>query len=127
MRSGTLPAVFLFLVSTLLPAQTAYPRYRRGVPGSNIPTTGSYKDLAGTFHGTLKQISNKEIVIRNEEDQDVVIRRSRKTKFLKDDKEIKASAVPANALVTVEAAEDIDLKPIAVSLSVDPPPKPERP
>jgi hypothetical protein len=51
----------------------------------------------------------------------VVIRRSKKTKFLMDDKEIKASAVALNTLVTVEAAEDVDLKPIAVTLSIDTP------
>jgi hypothetical protein len=123
MRNGLLFAVVLaLLVSMAAQAQTAYPypRSRRGAL-SGTPTTGAYKDLAGTFHGTLKQLSNKEIVIQNDDDQTVVIRRSRKTKFLMDDKEIKASAVALNTLVTVEAAQDTDLKPIAVSLSIDVP------
>jgi hypothetical protein len=123
MRNGLLFAVVLaLLVSTFAQAQTAYPypQGRRRVL-SGTPTTGAYKDLAGTFHGTLKQLSNKEIVIQNDDDQTVVIRRSRKTKFLMDDKEIKASAVALNTLVTVEAAQDTDLKPIAVSLSIDVP------
>jgi hypothetical protein len=127
MRNGPFFAVGLaLLVALLVPmaaqAQTAYPypRGRRGVV-SGTPTTGAYKGLAGTFHGTLKQLNNKEIVIQNDDDQTVVIRRSKKTKFLMDDKEIKASAVAMNTLVTVEAAEDVDMKPIAVSLSIDVP------
>jgi hypothetical protein len=123
MRNGQLFAVCLaLLVSTAAEAQTAYPypQGRRGII-SGTPTTGAYKGLAGTFHGTLKHLSNKEIVIQNDDDQTVVLRRSKKTKFLMDDKEIKASAVAMNTMVTVEAAEDADMKPIAVSLSIDVP------
>lgn len=122
MRNGTLLAVVLAcLVSTCAHAQTPYPGYRRRTLPNGTAIPGAYKDVAGTFHGTLKRLSNKEIVIQNDEDQTVVIRRSRKTKFLMDDKEIKASAIALNTLVTVEAAEDNDLKPTAMSLSVDVP------
>jgi hypothetical protein len=126
MRNGCLFAVGLaLLVSICAQAQTAYPypypsAYPRTRRNSNTTgVTGAHKDLAGTFHGTLKQLSNKEIVIQNDDDQTVVIRRSKKTKFLLDEKEIKASAIAMNTLVTVEASEDVDLKPIAVSLSID--------
>ncbi len=116
--------VLVPLAATLLAAQGTYPYpYPRARRTTGIPTTGGHKDVAGTFHGTLKQLSNKEIVIQNEEDQTVVIRRSKKTKFLMDDKEIKASAIAMNTMVTVEAAEDVDLKPIAVDVSIDTPKK----
>lgn len=127
MRNGGLLFVLLAsLVSLPAPAQTAYPypyaypRVRRNT-GATPVTSGAHRDLAGTFHGTLKELSNKEIVIQNDDDQTVVIRRSRKTRFLMDDREIKPSAIALNSLVTIEAAEDVDLKPIAISLSIDVP------
>ncbi len=115
--------VLALVGSSVATAQTAYPypypRTRRNSTG--VPITDAEKNVAGTFHGTLKELSNKEIVIQNEDDQTVVIRRSKKTKFLMDNKQIKASAIAMDSLVTVEAREDIDLKPIAVSLSIDVP------
>lgn len=127
MRNGQLFAVVLALLVSTVAVQAQYPypysyptpRVRRNA--GTTATTGGYKDLAGTFHGTLKQLTSKEIVIQNDDDQTVVIRRTRKTKFLMDDKEIKASAVAINALVTIEASQDVDLKPMAVSLSIDTP------
>jgi len=124
MRNGSIFAVSLVVLGSIAAeAQSPYPypTTRRGRLATGTPVTGAYKGLAGAFHGTLKQLSNKEIVIQNDDDQTVVIRRSKKTKFLMDDKEIKASAVALNTLVTVEAAEDVDLKPIAVTLSIDTP------
>lgn len=107
------------LVPAILMAQTGYGRARRGASPKAPTPTGTYKDLAGTFHGKLKDISGKEIVIENGENQVVSIRRTRKTKFLKDEHEIKPSEIAHDAAVTIEASEDIDLKPMALTVKVD--------
>jgi len=124
MRTRTLLlATVALLVSVLSSAQTSYPRTRRSTSSKGPTPAGTYKDLAGTFHGKLKDISGKEIVIENEESQIVSIRRNRKTKFLKDEHEIKPSEIAHDTPVTVQASEDIDLKPMALTVTVDSAPK----
>jgi hypothetical protein len=86
-----------------------------------MPT--AYKDVAGSFHGKLKDLSDKEIMIETDENQIVSIRRSRKTKFMKDGKMIKASGIDIEAPVTIDASEDTDLKLTAVNVIVDQPEK----
>jgi hypothetical protein len=98
-----------------------YPRTRPGAPGTPHPP--AYKDVAGSFHGKLKELNSKEILIETEDDQTVSIHRSRKTKFLKGKESIKASDIDLETMVTVDASEDPDLKLTAVSVTVDPPPK----
>ncbi|MGI8741620.1 MAG: hypothetical protein ACR2NN_03420 [Bryobacteraceae bacterium] len=107
------------LIPAVYSAQTAHPRTRRGASPKFDSPTGTYKDLAGTFHGKLKDITGKEIVIENEQNQIVSIRRTRKTRFLKDEREIKPSEIARDTSVTVDAAEDIDLKPMALTVTVD--------
>jgi hypothetical protein len=107
----------------LLLAQYPYP-YSRTRPGaSGTPHPPAYKDVAGSFHGKLKELNSKEILIETEDDQTVSIHRSRKTKFLKGKESIKASDIDLETMVTVDASEDPDLKLTAVSVTVDPPPK----
>jgi hypothetical protein len=99
-----------------------YPQTRRSIaPGTPHPP--AYKDVAGSFHGKLKDLSSKEILIETDDDQTVSIHRSRKTKFLKGKESIKASDIDLETMVTVDASEDPDLKLTAVSVTVDPPPK----
>jgi len=98
-----------------------YPQTRRSVtPGTPHPPA---YNVAGSFHGKLKDLSSKEILIETDDDQTVSIHRSRKTKFLKGKESIKASDIDLETLVTVDASEDVDLKLTAVSVTVDPPPK----
>lgn len=105
------------LLAVSIPTQAQYGRRRTlaprttGIPGAT--------NVEGTFRGTLKQLDKKQIVIENEDEQTVVIRRSKKTKFFKDNNEIKASAIDLNSKVTVEATQDVDLKPTAVSVTLD--------
>lgn len=114
--------LLLIAVGLLLPAlvfaQSGAGRGRRGTVKAPSPS-GTYKGLAGSFHGKLKDISGKEIVLENEDGQTVAIRRTHKTKFWRDEREIKPADIPRDTLVTVEASEDIDLKPTALSLTVD--------
>lgn len=108
------------VVPALLLAQY-YPRPRRGVvPGT--PNPGAY-NVAGSFHGKLKELTGKEITIETEDEQLVSIHRSRKTKFLKGTQTIKPSDIDLETMVTVDASEDVDLTLTAVSVTVDTPKK----
>jgi hypothetical protein len=103
------------------PYNYPYPQTRRSVtPGTPHPPA---YNVAGSFHGKLKELSSKEILIETEDEQTVSIHRSRKTKFLKGKESIKASDIDLETMVTVDASEDVDLKLTAVSVTVDPPPK----
>src|SRR5579863_9020124 len=116
-RVGVLMGVVL---PALLLAQY-YPRTRRGVvPGT--PNPGAY-NVAGSFHGKLKELSKKEIMIETEDGQIVSIHRSGKTKFFKGTQSIKPSDIDIETPVTVDASEDVDLTLTARSVSVDIPKK----
>ena len=111
------------ILSVVLPALLLgqyYPRPRRGIPGT--PNPGAY-NVAGSFHGKLKELTSKEITITTEDDQVVSIHRSRKTKFLKGTQSIKASDIDLETPVTVDATEEVDLSLTAVSVTVDTPKK----
>ena len=95
-------------------------QYYPGVP--DTPNPGAYH-VAGSFHGKLKELTSKEIMIQMDDDQILSIHRARKTKFLKGARSIKASDIDVDTLVTVEASEDVDLSLTAVSVSVDTPKK----
>src|ERR1700734_1984109 len=108
------------VLPALLQAQY-YPRPRRGVvPGT--PNPGAY-NVAGSFHGKLKDLTSKEITIETDDDQIVSIHRARKTKFLKGTQTIKPSDIDLESKITVDASEDVDLSLTAVSVTVDTPKK----
>jgi hypothetical protein len=112
----------MLFVALLIPTvgfgQGTYQRSRRSAPAKITPS-GAYKGLAGTFHGTLKDLNGKEIVIESDEHQLVSLRRDRKTKFFKDDREIKPLSIAVNTPVSIDAVEDTDLKPTAITVTVD--------
>ncbi len=112
----------VLLIAVTLSAQR-YPR-SRGVANSTTALP-AYKGLTATFHGVLKELNKKEIVIQNDEDQTVAIRRGGKTKFFKGDREIKPKDLETGTLVTVDVSEDNDLKPTALKVTVDPNQKPK--
>jgi len=122
LRPTTFVAVSLIILSQpILQAQTGYPRSRRGI-APNAPNPQSY-NVAGSFHGKLKELSGKEIMIETDDNQIVSIHRSRKTKFLKGTQAIKPSNIDLETMVTVDAREDVDLSLTALSVSVDQPKK----
>ena len=117
MRTGKASLLLLLLIASSLPAQTRSTRERRSASPRQSPSTGAVKDLAGVFRGTLKELTSKEIVIQNEENQTVSIRRNRKTKFWRDTREVKPVEIALNSSVTIEATQDIDLKPVALTVT----------
>lgn len=78
------------------------------------------KGLVITFHGKLKELTKKTILIEADDAQIVTIRCSRKTKFLDNNREVKAFDIDLETLVTVDASEDNDLKLTALAIRVDP-------
>jgi hypothetical protein len=112
------------LLGVILPALLLaqyYPRPGRAIiPGT--PKPGAY-NVAGSFHGKLKDLSSKEITIETEDSQIVSIHRSRKTKFFKGAKTIKPSDIDLETPITVDATEEVDLSLSAVSVTVDTPKK----
>jgi hypothetical protein len=110
----------VILPALLLAQGGYYPRTRRVAPGT--PNPGAY-NVAGSFHGKLKELSGKEIMIETDDNQIVSIHRSRKTKFLKGTQSIKPSDIDIETLVTVDASEDVDLSLTARSVTVDTPKK----
>jgi hypothetical protein len=93
---------------------------------TNIETSekkaAHYKAASGIFRGKLKLLNNKEIVIENDSKQMVLIRRSHKTKFLRNNLEIKSSDIDLETPVTVDATESASVSLLAVNVSVDSPP-----
>jgi hypothetical protein len=127
MRHVTIIIVLLALwLAPRLPAQ--YSR-RRG-PVAATATSGPYNGPAVTFNGTVKAIAKKELTVDldpadpDAERQSLTFRLSKKTKFLKDDKEIKASDLEAGMHVSLDATRDGDQKLSALNVIVAPPGKP---
>jgi len=81
-----------------------------------------YKTAAGIFRGKLKLLNNKEIVIENDSKQMVSIRRSHKTKFLRNNLQIKPSDIDLETPVTVDTTESASVSLLAVNVNVDTPP-----
>ena len=114
---------FVLLMAVALNAQ----RYsRRPLSNNSANPLPEYQGLTATFHGKLKEINKKEIVIQNDDDQIVSIRRNGKTKFLnKDAKEVKPTELEAETVVTIDVSEDNDMKPMALKVAADANQKPK--
>jgi|SRR5579862_6014402 hypothetical protein len=87
--------------------------------GTSEMKMGAFKAAAGIFRGRLKQLTKKEIVIENDSKQMVLIRRSHKTRFLRNNMEIKSSDIDLETQVTVDATQSAGLSLLAVNVSVD--------
>jgi hypothetical protein len=115
------------LVPAVSMGQSGYPGGQSGNPRARRSTTKANPSapdasLNPTFEGTLKLLNNKEIVIQLQSDQLLSIRRNHKTKFVENEKEIKPSDIAQGTPLAIDVKEDIDLKPIALKVVVNPPP-----
>jgi hypothetical protein len=110
-------AVALVLLCGLpIPAQ----RGRRGGGSGGGSTPLPIKGVIVSYSGALKQLTKKSILLQGEDGQLITIRRSNKTKFWNDNKEIKATDIDLETKVIVDSVEDNDLKFLAVAVRVDP-------
>ena len=120
-------AALLFLMACL-PAPAQYGRRSAGRStagraGNPTPIKGVYI----TFHGKLKDLTKKSILLEDDKGQIMTFRRDKKTKFTEGDTAIKSSDIDLESLVTVNASEDNDLKLIAASVVLDPNQKKKEP
>jgi hypothetical protein len=135
MRQSILAVAFLAVVCAQVPpnspanAPTNNPANtgRRGRQAQPQTKVSELETPVATFHGTLKSLSKKEVVLAMPEDQSIVFHVSHKTKFLKDGKPIKPAAIPADATLTVDGKRDLLGNVEAVSVTVDAGRKPAGP
>ena len=121
MRRATFAGVLLLLL--LCPVLAHAQRGRRG--GTTI-TAPPLKGVVITFHGALKELSKKTILLQTDDNQLVTLRRTSKTKFLRQDQQLKADDFDLEDKVSVDATEDNDLKLLAMAVHMDPgPPRKE--
>ena len=100
-------------------------RGRRGRSSAAATHPEAFKGIVVTFHGTLKKITKKEILVESGEDNHELLtfRRNKATKFLDNGAEVKPTAIDLESAVSVDAAEDVDLKLMAISVNASPPQK----
>ena len=116
--------VLLLLLPLLLQSQGGgYGRGRRSANPRSPASLGAYQGVTVTFHGKLKDRDKNKIEIETDESQLVTIMLSGKTKFFKNGKEIKASLIDLETVVSVDASEDRDLSILAIAVTVDSPPE----
>ena len=115
-RSNMLVTAAVLVLSLAPPASAQYPRARRTVSAGSAPQP--YKGLVVTFHGVLKKLTKKEMLLQSDDNQLLTIRCSRKTRFRDDDGDIKASEIDLESPVRVDATEDSDLKLVAINVTV---------
>ena len=119
---------FVCLLLVVLPG-LVFGQYGRPRRGRSMGTTNGIPGVtpAVTFRGTLRSIDKKEIVLDSGEDQLLHFKRTKKTKFLKGEKEIKPDDFPDEAAVVIEASRAMhgDLDAVNVFLGEPPAAHPE--
>ena len=106
----------LLLCFSVATAHGQYAHGRRTVPHT---APQAYKGLVVTFHGVLKKLSKKELILQSDDNQLMTMRCSRKTKFHSGEEEIKSSDIDLESRVAVDASEDSDLKMMALNVTVE--------
>ena len=120
--TAVLAVLFLFLYPRFLAGQGGVltQRGRRiGSAGSTIAAP-PMKGVVISVRGKLKELTKKTIMIQGDDNQIMTVRRSSKTKFLSNDKEIKPFEIDLDSTVAIDVTEDNDLKLMAITVRVDP-------
>ena len=99
---------------------------RRGMYNNNgAVTPDPVSGVTVNVKGVLKGLSKKELLVETDADHTVSLRRTSKTKFLREDKPVKADDVALEEKVDIEVAPDKDAKLMAVMVKLGAPEKPE--
>ncbi len=115
MRSLFVGVCIALLVSGLAVGQ----RSRRGA-GQATDAAGAFNLPAVTFHGVLKEISAKEIVLDQGEGQPVTIYRNHKTRFLRDGHAVDAKTIAVGTTLSLDVAKNPDGSLQAVNVMIAP-------
>ena len=101
-------ALALLLLAGTLPLQAQMQRRpnRAGNKSSSAPPTDVLAGAVASFKGKLKVVDKKQIVIESGEEQIVLFHRSKKTRFLANEKTVKPEEIPLETVVTVDASKD---------------------
>ena len=117
LRIAFVAIAVIALCASTLDAQ----RGRRGggsaASGSRAPTP--LRGVVIDVHGKLKSLNKKSIVVLSDDDKLMTLRRSSKTKFYRDGKEIEPFEIDIESVVTVDVSEDTDLKFLALAVKAD--------
>jgi len=116
--------IICLVLLTLLPgmSQAQVVSRRRG-PAAATATSGPYNGPAVTFRGTLKALTKKELIVDldaaapGDEPQSLTFRLSKKTKFLKNEAEIKPADMALGTHIMVDATRDGDQKLSALQVA----------
>jgi hypothetical protein len=121
-----LAAIVALSLMVLCPLALSAQYRRRGMYNNNgAATPDPVSGVTVNVKGVLKGLSNKELLVETDADHTVSLRRTSKTKFLREDKPVKAGDVALEEKVDVEVAPDKDAKLMAVMVKLGAPEKPE--
>ena len=106
----------LFILFPAIPLQAQYQRRPAIRTNRTAPAPDVLATAVAGFKGKLRAIDKKAIVIESTDDQVVSFHRSKKTRFLVDEKEVKPQDIPLGSLVTVDASKDSVGELVAVDI-----------
>lgn len=105
MLAGALPVVAFAQEQQRMP-QDRQSRSRQGGGQSRDKASGaggrSPEDLLIRFPGRLKSVTKKQILLEVENEQELIFRRTKRTRFFDGGKEVKESAAPVGDPVVLE-------------------------
>ncbi len=121
-----LAAIVALSLMVLCPLALSAQYRRRGIYNNNgAVTPDPVSGVTVNVKGVLKGLSKKELLVETDADHTVSLRRTSKTKFLREDKPVKADDVALEEKVDIEVAPDKDAKLMAVMVKLGAPEKPE--
>jgi hypothetical protein len=114
-------------ILTLMLLQYPYPypgRVQRQQPNPSVQ--GANTDAVATFTGTFKSADKKYLFLDLDDGNTMRMYITGSTKFMRDDKAVKASDFHSGDKVTVDASRDARQNLLAVRVEATPPKAPER-
>ena len=97
------------------------PAQYRGRRGATLPPTNTgYNGPPVAMHGVVRSITKKQLLMDDDQGETQTVRITKKTKFIKDKKDVKYSDIPPGATVTLEVTKDPSNKLVAVDIEAEP-------
>ena len=90
-----------------------------GLALSPVLAAQKQQEILLTFSGLLKLVTNKQIMIEPEADNDMTFVRSKRTRFVRDGHQIKGSSIPKGSAVSIDAVQKLNGELEAVTVTVN--------